>query len=228
MGKRVLFVLSSESPSADDLDIIKRDGLEPVFVSSAEDALTVLQRQEIDIVVAELSLPGMPGDHLCKQIRQNGMNVHVILACSDRKSDLKLCGLSGADAHASIPIDYSALSRRISAMLRIPTRRATRVLVKVKMDSTLRQDTFYSVSQNISITGMMLEAEKVLARDDRITCSFFLPDSERLVLTCRVVRIEKGQGKNQNYGVEFVNMSPESKSLIEKFIISEKEAGNFY
>lgn len=46
-------------------------GCEPVLAASAKEAIAVLSRLQPLLVLADLDLPGMPGDELCRVIRQD-------------------------------------------------------------------------------------------------------------------------------------------------------------
>jgi len=197
-------------------------------VSTGTEAQQQLEHSRFNLVVAEFDLPGVTGEELCCFIKEKDPDIHVLLACSGKKSELKVCGRCGADAHLQTPIDQDDLFHRVSYILKVPAKRATRVLVKVKVNSTVQSEPFFSISHNISLSGMMIEAEQSLAMGDIISCSFYLPEAERFMATSRVVRIVKPSGSNHQYGVEFLGLDEENRNIIDGFIKQEREAGNFF
>jgi len=211
-----------------DREAFAANSIQVEEVSTGIEAQEHLRHSRFHLVVAELDLPEVTGDELCCFIKEMDADIHVMLACSGKKSELKVCGRCGADAHIQTPIDSENLFHRASYILRVPTKRATRVLVKVKVNSTVQNEPFFSISNNISTSGMMLEAEQSLAMGDLISCSLFLPESDRFMATSRVVRIVKPSGHNHQYGVEFVELDEENRNIIEGFIKQEREAGNFF
>jgi DNA-binding response OmpR family regulator len=226
--KQVLLVTPSLELTGKDEEFFSQNSIELKQAKSGTEARELLSSSDFDIVVAELALDGVSGDELCASIKESDNDTYVILACSGKKNELKTCGRCGANAHIPTPLDTENLLHRISTILKVPTKRATRVLVKVKINSTIKSEPFFSISHNVSTSGMMLEAEQSLALGDIIACSFYLPESERLMAPCKVVRIDKSTGANNRYGVEFVDLDDENKSVIENFVRQEREAGNFY
>lgn len=226
--KRVLLISPgisfSHSESADFL----RDEISIDTAESAEEALERMEDDSYDLLVSELYLGGMNGDELCERIKKGGHDTYVILACSGKKNELKRCGRCGADAHVQTPIEADSLLHRISSTLKVHTPRATRVLVKVQVNGKIHSEPFFSISHNISVSGMMLEADQTLAKDDTITCSFYLPNSERLSASCKVMRVDKPEGGKNIYGILFEQMDEQGKALIQDFISTQRLEGNFY
>lgn len=226
--KNVLMITPSKQPTEADLEKFSQQDIKVLSASNATDALELIKNTEIDLVVSDLELPDISGDELCSTIKGAAQSPYVMLACSGKRRDLKTCGRCGADAYVQTPIDMDILTKRVAAVLNFPGTRATRVLVKVKVNSSFQSEPFFSLSHNVSVTGMMMEAEQSLAKGDLITCSFYLPDSERLQITCKVVRVAPQEGNMHHYGVEFIDLDNESLLAIEDFIQQERQAGNFH
>lgn len=52
---------------------------EPIAVRAAESALKMIEEQNIDIAIFDLTLPGMSGMELLEQLRQKNINIPVII-----------------------------------------------------------------------------------------------------------------------------------------------------
>ena len=65
---------------------------------------------------------------------------------------------------------------------------------------------------------MLLETDKPLAKGDTVSCSFFLPNSERIGAEGEIVRVVRKAVRTFQYGVRFVALLPEYRSAIETFI----------
>ena len=66
-------------------------GHQPFAASSAEEALEVLGEQQIGLICSALSLPGMDGIALCRQIRAGAQSrdiPFILVSCTD---DKQLC-----------------------------------------------------------------------------------------------------------------------------------------
>lgn len=202
-----------------------------VFVAAtAEEALDIHAAQRADLVLAELDLPAMGGDGLCMRIRaeeEEFKRAYVALICSGRKAELERCGRCGANSFAEQPVEPRDMAERISLILKSPEHRATRVLAKVTVQGIVKNEPFYCTSRNISVTGILLETDRTLARGDTIACSFFLPDSERVEVKGKVARVMRGEESMYLCGVEFADISAEQKTAIWAFVEKKRSEGNF-
>lgn len=203
-----------------------------VHVLSADDfgeAMRAIKSHHIDLLLADLDMEGGGGDALCRSLRESGdaQKAYVMLLCEGKRAELRRCGLCGADAYIKLPINANTIAQRIISTLEMPRRRATRVLVKVSVISTFKSEPFYCTSHDISESGMMLESERTLAKDDEIACSFFLPDLERITVNCMVARLDKPSEGIHNYGVEFMSVDDSQKSVLRTFIEKQRIEGNF-
>ena len=226
--KRILLALKDKHAS-EQLEGLLADSGHKVFVASSHDnALGMYAEEKHDLVVADLNLDGGGGDNLCIHIKTGPAadSTFVILACGAATGELKKCGRSGADSYATVPVDPVDLTRRINTILKKTNWRAPRVLVKMKVDSSLGSKEFYGTTMNISTTGMLLETDKSLAREDLIFCAFYLPDQERITTRCRVVRVGKARGGRHEYGTEFLELDDGQQAELEEFIHRERETGN--
>lgn len=202
-----------------------------VFTSvTAEDAFLLHHVERFDIIMADLELPLVGGDRLCCMIRENEelKGVYFLMVCSGKRIDLERCGECEANSYIRRPADPEKVSELVARVLEAPEKRATRVLVKATVQGTFRSEPFYCLSRNISVTGILLETDKTLAKGDVVNCSFYLPDYERISTDGVVVRVGKGEGKYRyQCGMEFTQVEPEQKEIIKEFIDEQRKRGNF-
>lgn len=90
-------------------------------VLDAEDgfqAIDVVAREKVDLILLDIEMPGMNGMETCKQIRQ--LSKTPILFVSYLKDmNYKIEGLeAGADDYLTKPFDFNELEARIRALLR--------------------------------------------------------------------------------------------------------------
>ena len=80
-------------------------------------ALEVAKRNEFDVIVLDLMLPGMDGITLCKNIRKTHPDTAIIMATAKGQLDDKLEWFeSGADDYLVKPFDLKELDARIQAI----------------------------------------------------------------------------------------------------------------
>lgn len=90
-----------------------------VPAKDGEEALSVFFSRHIDLVVADVMMPGMDGYELVRTLRGYKKEVPVILltaksAFLDKKEGFR----SGTDDYMTKPVDYEELLWRIEALLR--------------------------------------------------------------------------------------------------------------
>lgn len=88
---------------------------------TAEQALDFLQKEEVDIVISDIMLPGISGKEFCTHIKTNIITSHipVILLTAIQHDDLKLQSLEiGADDYLTKPFSYKELMFRIQNILK--------------------------------------------------------------------------------------------------------------
>ena len=93
-------------------------GANVLDVQNGEEALDILRRQTVDVILLDLNMPGMGGLETCRAIRK-GWDVPIIVV-SVRESDRdKVEALdAGADDFVTKPFSFDELMARIRAALR--------------------------------------------------------------------------------------------------------------
>jgi len=85
-----------------------------------EEALAILQKQEIDIVISDIMMPVMDGLTLCRRIKQEPEINHIpviLLTAKNSIDDRIECYQAGADSYISKPFDLKVLEARIHSFL---------------------------------------------------------------------------------------------------------------
>ncbi len=89
---------------------------------SGREALDIIARERIDVVLLDVMMPGMDGFEVCRRIKQNELTTHipvVMVTALDQPSD-KVNGLeAGADDFLTKPVDDIALVTRVKNLARL-------------------------------------------------------------------------------------------------------------
>src|SRR5439155_1121683 len=97
---------------------LEREGYGVVSVGSGAEALQVLEREPVRLVVLDLALPDIDGLEVCRQIRTRSSVPVVMLTARDDPPD-RLAGLAaGADDYIGKPFSPLELVARMKAVLR--------------------------------------------------------------------------------------------------------------
>lgn len=97
---------------------MRNEGYQVLQAQDGLEALKILEREPVNIIVLDIMMPNMDGLELCKQIRVN--NQVPILMLSAKVQDMdKIMGLmTGADDYMVKPFNPLELMARIKALLR--------------------------------------------------------------------------------------------------------------
>ncbi|GAB4483710.1 MAG: hypothetical protein OHK006_05620 [Thermodesulfovibrionales bacterium] len=184
-----------------------------------DDILKIHAAEKADLIVVDHVMPGMCVDEMCSKIRMSPdlRKVSIIILCSGGKSAIERCKASGANSFFVKPLQYPEFLKCVREYLSISERQSMRVLMRVSVKSRHDNKYFFSTSQDISATGVMIETEKLLAKGDRITCSFFLKTSQ-VAVDGEVVRVRKKDDGLSQYGIKFIGIMPDTVMKIEEFI----------
>lgn len=204
--------------------LLDRNNVTLYTATTAEDVLAIHRAEHLDLIITDLDAPVMGGDELCRIIRADeGMRkVYIILICSGRTAALQKCDECGANTFITRPLDMRDIAERVSRLLQIPERSDLRVLVKITVHGNFRSVPFFCTSRDISISGVLIDTDKTLARGDEISCSFYLPNTERISVEGEVVRVARGHTSAYNYGFRFTDMTQEAQRIIKKFVEYER------
>ena len=94
-------------------------GYEIIDAENGHDALALLGRNRVDVIVLDLGLPDMDGVDVLHKIRNSGSNIPVIVLSSRTDEPGKVAALDfGADDYVTKPFGMDELLARLRAALR--------------------------------------------------------------------------------------------------------------
>ncbi len=199
--------------------IITRSSITFIPACSSEEILNLHAVRRADLIITDANLPLMGGAKLCSLIRSKAelKYVSIILVCGETETALSECREASANVVMRKPVDPGALLWKASELLIVPQRKDMRVLLRASIKGLEGDTPFFAQSQNISISGMLLETDHVLKPGERMTCAFNIEHSE-ITVTCMVARVEETTSGRHRYGVRFMNCDTKALILIEHFV----------
>jgi DNA-binding response OmpR family regulator len=98
---------------------LEAEGFSVNVASDGAQALRLVEASEMDVVVLDLMLPGIPGEEVLRRLREGGLTAPVIVltakdAVSDRVANLE----AGADDYVVKPFSFAELVARIRLRIR--------------------------------------------------------------------------------------------------------------
>lgn len=199
--------------------IFKRGGITLFTAQSSEEIVNLHGVKKADLIITAHAFPLMGAVKLCAAIRSDGQlkNVSIIVTGDNSGESGAHCLEAGANAFLPAPVDPVLLFSKVSELLLVPQRKDMRVLLRASIKGLEGETSFFAASQNISISGMMLETERSLVLGDRLTCSFNIAHSE-IRVSCTIVRADKVSSGRHRYGVTFLNLDTKSLIIIENYV----------
>lgn len=218
--KKILLVNASRYFLDEGKSLLDRKDFQVFMASSVMQALQIHRQERVNLIVSDLHLSELGGEVLCSRIREETdvRMVSIILICSDVPDDLEKVRRSGANVCLKKPFSARALLDQVEKLLAVSVRRGYRVLLRAKVKSAVDEGVFFCTSQNLSVTGILIESDRQLKAGDLLSCSFYLPSSAHIVADGEVARVVKQPDGKYHSGIQFSNISPEHRREIEKFI----------
>ncbi|MDA8239048.1 MAG: response regulator [Nitrospiraceae bacterium] len=218
--KKVLIVDDLRTFIDKEKSILDRSDIKIFTATSGGEALAVHKAEKVDLIIVDLDMPGMNGDKFCSIIRRDEVlkRVSIIITCDGTESDIARIRQCKANSYITKPIRPVQFLESVGRFLDVPERKSYRVLLKARVEGKFGNEPFYCSSQNISVSGLLIETEKVLEKGDVLSCSFFLPGSECIVTDAEVMRTVRGAENSMSYGVRFLDLRPSFKAAIATFI----------
>lgn len=99
---------------------LRRVGYTTVEAGSGEEALEIYDReQDFDIALLDISMPGMDGFALCKELRKRNETLGIIMLTARTQEMDKISGLMlGADDYITKPFSPTELLARVDSLYR--------------------------------------------------------------------------------------------------------------
>ena len=118
MDKKIL-VVDDEKEIRELLEIyLVNDGYQVLKAADGEEALSLLDNEDIGLMVLDIMMPGIDGLSVCRAAREKS-NLPILMLSAKSENIDKVQGiLTGADDYMTKPFDALELTVRIKALLR--------------------------------------------------------------------------------------------------------------
>ena len=123
MDKKCVLVVDDEPHIVNLIKLsMNKDKYDVMTAYSAREAIDLAEKQQPDIVVVDLMMPGMNGYELCEELRKNDKTsgTPILILSAKSQMDDKLQAIDvGADDYMTKPFDPMELVRRIKLNLNL-------------------------------------------------------------------------------------------------------------
>jgi CheY-like chemotaxis protein len=205
-------------PLTDELHgtLLWRDGIERHVAASFEEALTIAVAAHPNLIAIDRDLPR--SSRLIEDLRRDSstreLSIVVIARGEMRLGELSLLQ-AGANAILRLPPgpDWDA---RLSQLLNVSVRSKTRIPVRLEVEgSTGEIELFRGTARNLSVSGMLLDCEALLAIGTDLDFALALPTCKEPIVGCGHVVRRDAEGR---FGVEFYGLEGDGAERVRSFV----------
>jgi DNA-binding response OmpR family regulator len=122
VSRRKIVIIEDEPDILEVLSYnLRREGFEVLTASDGNQGLTLVKREQPDLVLLDLMLPGIDGVEICTSIKKNPQTQNTLLimvTAKGEESDIVLGLGVGADDYVTKPFSPKELVARVKAVLR--------------------------------------------------------------------------------------------------------------
>jgi two-component system response regulator ArlR len=155
MKSSTILVIEDEKQIARIIELeLKHEGYNVEISYNGNEGLNKVQRNEPDLILLDIMLPGLNGLEVCERIRKFSQVPIIMLTAKDELS-FKVMGLdSGANDYITKPFDMEELLARIRAALRISIERLipTKQMILDNLNIDLTKHTVTRNDKEITLT----------------------------------------------------------------------------
>ena len=162
--KRILIVEDEVAIREFEAINLKRVGYTVVEAGSGEEALDIFDNdpQGFEIALLDISMPGMDGFTLCKELRKRSETLGIIMLTARTQEMDKISGLMlGADDYITKPFSPTELLARVDSLYRRVEMYAPKTEVAVSDDITLGEFTLNLRKRTLLKNGKNIELTQV-------------------------------------------------------------------
>jgi len=229
--------------------VSQRLGMRPLLANDGPTALSLLQKERVDLVLLDVIMPGMDGLEVLRRIKGTRTTLPVIMLTASSAIDNAIIALrEGADDFFRKPVDLDELSlcaARVLGKARVARRppppppepgserrRAPRVRMEEGSPAQLQLKEVYLL--DMSLSGALLEHSEPVSPGEIYRLTFFVDGKEVQVLA-RAVRefashratIEGGERRIvYRTGMEFVGLEKGASDLISAHVERLRNPGS--
>ena len=162
--KRIMIVEDEAAIREFEAINLKRVGYTVVEAGSGEEALDIYDNdpEGFDIALLDISMPGMDGFTLCKELRKRSETLGIIMLTARTQEMDKISGLMiGADDYITKPFSPTELLARVDSLHRRVEMYAPKVAAPVSDDITLGEFTLNLRRRTLLKNGVNIELTQV-------------------------------------------------------------------
>ena len=144
----ILIVDDEKDVLAVFIDLIETGGYRAIGTTDPEKALSIVQAEEVDLVIVDLMMPKRDGWHLLEDIKKYDTAIPVIVLTGFlSEQGESILASKQADSYLIKPVDHDRLQAQIKHHLLNHTPASNAQIVIIDADANTREDTNHALSR---------------------------------------------------------------------------------
>ena len=211
---RILIVEDDENLSLLYQSALKNERFEVFRAMNGVDALNILDKQFIDLIISDIMMPDMDGYELAESLREAGYELPILfITAKDSFEDKKRGFTIGVDAYMVKPIDVNEMILRVDALLRRAQIVHTKELVvgKTRLDQETYQiktnDQTETLPQKefLLLYKLLAYPNKIFTRQQLMDEIWGLDsDTDERTIDVHIKRLRTRLEKNSDFSIETI------------------------
>jgi len=195
-----------------------------VTANNGYEGLMLARCEHPNVVVADLEMPCMGGEELCRRIKADPALTHtpvIVVTPGGDAEDRARAVRAGADDVIAKPISRSGLIQAVNRLLRgRPLRGLARVALETEVQILHECQRRWGMARNLSRGGIFVEFDQAVPPATELALEFRLPQAERsLASTAQVIwRRPPANGLAPGMGLQFLALDSASVEEIDSFV----------
>lgn len=211
---RILIVEDDENLSLLYQSALKNERFEVFRAMNGVDALNILDKQFIDLIISDIMMPDMDGYELAESLREAGYELPILfITAKDSFEDKKRGFTIGIDDYMVKPIDVNEMILRVDALLRRAQIVHTKELVvgKIRLDQetyqikTTDQTETLPQKEFLLLYKLLAYPNKIFTRQQLMDEIWGLDsDTDERTIDVHIKRLRTRLEKNSDFSIETI------------------------
>jgi CheY-like chemotaxis protein len=185
---------------------------------SGEEVLDLHREHQARLLILDVIMPGATPEEICRKVRADPRLRQVSLIVIGTAASMTTLKRCAANRSFLRPLNQEDFLGAVQSLIDVAARKDFRVLIGVQITGMVRSTPFFGRSENISATGILFSANRIMDIGDRPEINLVLPGLGQLHTVIEILRVEPVPGKDPKYGARFIDPGQQVHQMIASFI----------
>ena len=163
-------------------ELLTKNNYQTIDAYSGTEAILILEKQEVDLILLDLMLPGLKGEEIISKIKEIPI---IVLSAKINPEDKVNCLLNGANDYITKPFNNDELLARIEVQLRINKNESKELIYKdIKLEKDNRTLLYKDIKINLTKTEYAILKQLILSKNQVISKNHLLELISKDTLDC--------------------------------------------